>query len=183
MVTAAAQMATAAAPTVTLPRRGLITPEQVPIIITMTGSPESAQTYHELSAIARIAASLVDQIAPGRADAYLATSTIVASVLSEFGVAASAVSGYFGTEPHSWLEADGFRIDIARALLDGGPLVQPLTLQSEYVAEASFPACWLPEEAVAQFASVFDYPAISTVRGWSIFEYLLQTSFDAVRVA
>ena len=98
---------------------GLITPDQVPIIITMTGSPESAQTYHELSAIARMAASLVDQIAPGHVDAYLATSAIVASVLSEFGVAASAVSGYFGTEPHSWLEADGFRIDIARALLDG----------------------------------------------------------------
>ena len=117
MVTAAAQKATAGAPRTTLPRRSLITPDHVPIIIMMTGSPESAQTYHELSAIARMAASLVDQIAPGRADAYLATSTIVASVLSEFGVAASAVSGYFGTEPHSWLEADGFRIDIARGHL------------------------------------------------------------------
>jgi hypothetical protein len=183
MFTAAAQMGQGCRANGHLSRRGLITPDQVPIIITMTGSPESAQTYHELSAIARTAASLVDQIAPGRADAHLATSTIVASVLSEFGVAASAVSGYFGTEPHSWLEADGFRIDLARALLDGGPLVQALTVQSEYVAEASFPACWLPEEAVAQFASVFDYPAISAERGWSIFDYLLKTSFDAVRVA
>jgi hypothetical protein len=149
----------------------------------MTGSPESTQTYHELAAIARTAVSLVEQIAPGRLDAYLGTATIVAAVLSEFGVAATAVSGYFGTEPHSWLETDGFRIDLARALLDGGPLVQPVTVQSEYRAEASFPACWLPEEAVAQFASVFDYPAISAERGWSIFECLRQTSFDAVRVA
>jgi hypothetical protein len=148
----------------------------------MTGSPERAQTYHQLAAIARTAASLVEQIAPGRPDAYLATSTIVASVLSEFGVVATAVSGYLGEEPHFWLEAEGFRIDLARALL-GGPLVHPVTVQSEYLAEASFPACWLPEEAVAQFASVFDYPAISAERGWSIFEYLLETSFDAVRVA
>jgi hypothetical protein len=155
----------------------------VPITHYVTGSPESAQTYHELAAVARTAASLVDQIAPGCPDAYLATSTIVACVLAEFGVAASAVSGYFGTEPHSWLEADGFRIDLARAILDGGPLVQPLVAQSEYLAEASFPACWLPEEAVAQFASVFDYPAISAERGWSIFDHLLHTSFDAVRVA
>jgi len=120
----------------------------------MTGSPERTQTYRELAAIARTAASLVEQIAPGQLDAYLATSAIVASVLSEFGVSATVVSGYFGTEPHSWLEAKGFRIDLSQALL-GGPLVQPVTLQSGYLAEASFPACWLPEEAVAQFSSVF----------------------------
>jgi hypothetical protein len=148
----------------------------------MTGSPERTQTYRELAAIARTAASLVEQIAPGQLDAYLATSAIVASVLSEFGVAATAVSGYFGTEPHSWLEAEGFRIDLARALL-GGPLVHPVTLQPGYLAEASFPACWLPEEAVAQFSSVFDYPAISAERGWSIFDYLLHSSFAAARVA
>ncbi|MGD0811436.1 MAG: hypothetical protein ABSA91_17260 [Acidimicrobiales bacterium] len=149
----------------------------------MTRSPETTQTYRELAAIARTAVSLIEQIAPDRLDAYVGTSTIVASVLSEFGVAATAVSGYFGTEPHSWLEADGFRIDLARALLDGGPLVQSLTVQSEYLAQARFPACWLPEEAVAQFASVFDYPVISARRGWSIFEYLRQSSFDALRVA
>jgi hypothetical protein len=102
--------------------------------------------------------------------------------LSEFGVSATVVSGYFGTEPHSWLEAEGFRIDLSQALL-GGPLVQPVTLQSGYLAEASFPACWLPEEAVAQFSSVFDYPAISAERGWSIFDHLLHSSFAAVRVA
>ncbi len=85
----------------------------------MTRSPETTQTYRELAAIARTAVSLIEQIAPDRLDAYVGTSTIVASVLSEFGVAATAVSGYFGTEPHSWLEADGFRIDLARALLDG----------------------------------------------------------------
>jgi hypothetical protein len=146
----------------------------------MTGSPERTQTYRELAAIARTAASLVEQIAPGQLDAYLATSAIVASVLSEFGVSATVVSGYFGTEPHSWLEAEGFRIDLS---LLGGPLVQPVTLQSGYLAEASFPACWLPEEAVAQFSSVFDYPAISAERGWSIFDHLLHSSFAAVRVA
>ncbi len=149
----------------------------------MTGPTERSQTYQELAAIARTAVSLVEQIAPGLPDAYLGASAIVAAVLSEFGVAATAVNGYFGMEPHSWLEADGFRIDLARGIVDGGPLVHPLTSLSEYLAEASFPACWLPEEAVAQFASVFDYPSISAERGWSIFEHLRQTSFGTARVA
>ena len=105
----------------------------------MTGSPERTQTYRELAAIARTAASLVERMRARPAGRYLATSAIVASVLSEFGVSATAVSGYFGTEPHSWLEAEGFRIDIARALL-GGPLVHPVTLQSGYLAEATFPS-------------------------------------------
>jgi hypothetical protein len=58
-----------------------------------------------------------------------------------------------------------------------------VTARSGYLARASFPACWLPEEAVAQFASVFDYPAISAERGWSIFDSLLHSSFAAARVA
>jgi hypothetical protein len=41
----------------------------------------------------------------------------------------------------------------------------------------------LPEEAVAQFSSVFDYPSISAERGWSIFDYLLRSSFAAAMVA
>jgi hypothetical protein len=149
----------------------------------VTGSPGGTQTYHELAAIARAATSLVDQIAPDSLEAHVAASTIVAAVLSEFGLTASAVSGHFGTEPHAWLEAEGYRIDLARKFLDAGPLVEPASASSWYRVETSFPACWLPEEAVAAFADVFDYPTISAARGWTIFEYLVGTSFVSDRVA
>jgi len=147
----------------------------------MTGRPDNSEMYNDLAALARQAVSFANQIAPGRLDAYLGTSTILASVLAEYGVAATAVEGLFGTQRHSWLEVDGFRIDLARELLDGGPLVEPLTEQSGYLAQTTFPACWLPEESVAQFASVFDYPVISAQRGWWIFDYLLEASFLAER--
>jgi hypothetical protein len=147
----------------------------------MTGQSDNSEMYHDLAAMARQAAAFASQIAPGRLDAYLGTSTILASVLAEFGVAAIAAQGLYGTEQHSWLEVDGFRIDIARELIDGGPLVEPITEQSAYVAQTTFPACWMPEESVAQFAGVFDYPAISAQRGWWIFDYLLEASFLAER--
>lgn len=149
----------------------------------MTGSSGDAQTYHELSAIARTAASLVEQIAPGRQDAYLATSTLLACVLVELGVPTMAVRGYYCDEAHSWLEADGFRIDLARALFDNGTLVEPLTVPSGYVAEMRFSACWTPEDAVAQFASVFEFPEISWERGWCILDHLIQTSLVVESVA
>jgi hypothetical protein len=130
---------------------------------------------HELAAIATSTARLVDQIARGYRYAYVAVCPIVACVIDELGMSVTLVRGYFRDEPHSWLEADGFRIDTAREYLDGGPLVEPLHLASPYLADKRFPMDWGRAEAVAWFANVFEFPEISAQRSQWILNYLLRT--------
>jgi hypothetical protein len=117
----------------------------------------------------------VDQIARGYRYAYVAACPLLACVLDELGMSVTLVRGHFRDEPHSWLEAGGFRIDPAREYLDGGAFVEPAHLPSPYLADERFPMDWGRSEAVAWFANVFEFPEISSQRSQWILDYLLQT--------
>ena len=148
----------------------------------MSLTSQKAVIYHELSAIARTAASLVEQVAPGRRDAYWATSALVACALAEIGGTATGVRGLLEGEPHFWLETEGFRVDIARELYDDGPLVEPVGAWSGHAVYDRHLADWPLEDAVDHFASLFDFPAISRQRARDIFDHIVGT-FAHDRVA
>lgn len=137
-----------------------------------------------IGAIAHEAARLVEQIVPTGEGACLGTCAILARVLADHGINAAAVRGEFDEFAHWWLEVDGWRLDPTRAQFDGGPLVEPVSddsrAEDHYLPERALPARWDHEQAVAEFARMFEYGDTGEAHGWHVLHAL--TNF-ARRVA
>ena len=132
-------------------------------------------------------ADLVDQIIPDCEGACLGTSTILAYVLRTHGIKTIAVRGYYGRDPHWWLEADGLRIDATRSQFrDGLPLVESPTHGSRkdpYLAEQGFSTRWDRDQAVAEFARMFEFTDVGMAHGRRILADLEATVLSLAAVA
>lgn len=136
--------------------------------------------------LAEATAELVGQIVPDCEGACLGTSAILAYVLRGHGVEATAVCGAYDEYPHWWLETGELRIDATRGqFLDGRDLVEsliPSADESPYLPERTFPAQWDREQAVAEFARMFEYGDIGEQHGRRILAELERVAAEAGRV-
>lgn len=116
-------------------------------------------------------AELVEQIIPDGEGACLGTSAILAYILRMRGIHTRAVCGRYDEHAHWWLETGTLRIDATRAQFDGRPLVDWLDADREedpYVMEREFPAAWSREQAVQEFARMFEYGDVGERHGLRI---------------
>lgn len=131
---------------------------------------------HAIRDLTSTAASLVDQVIPDCEGACLGTSAILAYVLSAHGVPTTVVYGNYDEHDHWWLETDNLRIDATRGqFLDGLPLVEPLGHgrdEDPYTRDRSLPASWTREQAVIEFARMFEYADIGEAHARRIMDEL-----------
>lgn len=133
-----------------------------------------------LSALTDLAATLVDQVIPDCEGACLGTSALLAHILTTHGTPTTAVRGEYDEHPHWWLETDTHRIDATRTQFhDGQPLVEPLNSGSNetpYLPDARFPARWTREQAITEFARMFELGHVGEMHGQRILHELEMTA-------
>ncbi|MEU8158083.1 hypothetical protein AB0B94_30890 [Micromonospora sp. NPDC048986] len=132
----------------------------------------TTRTEQAIRDLTERAADLVSQVIPDCEGACLGTSAVLAYVLGANGVSTRAVRGQYDEHPHWWLETTTTRIDATRQqFLDGGPLVEPLDSvrdEDPYVWDLSLPSDWTREQAVAEFARMFEYGDVGEQHGHRI---------------
>lgn len=124
-----------------------------------------------ISLFAEEAASVVGEIVPDCEGACLGTSAVIACVLADLGVATTAVRGTYDEHDHWWLETTDLRIDATRSQFSiGADLVEVIADdvrrdEVPYVPERTFPAAWNHDQALEEFARMFEFYDVGIAHG------------------
>lgn len=91
----------------------------------------------------------------------LDASAILAVALAGAGIRTEAVHGAFTGRDHWWLEHDGRIIDATRRQFDDQPEVTAADDPAgPYQALRRYSAAWTPEQALIEFARMFELPGV-----------------------
>lgn len=134
------------------------------IVRSLTGS------LHKMTA--ETAVHLGRDVQPHTAEgACLGTSAILARVLADHGITTTLIRGEYDEHAHWWLHAGPLRIDATRDQFDARPLVEYCDDEADetpYCSDRQFPVRWTDDQAVAEFARMFELPDVGAEAGRAI---------------
>jgi hypothetical protein len=123
--------------------------------------------------LAVAAGDLVDETLGTCAGACMGTCALLAVTLTDAGIHTELVFGSFGEQDHWWLELDGHIVDATRRQFDDGPDLSCADDDtSPYCDEHRYPAAWTPDQAVLEFARMFQMPAVGERHALAILDRL-----------